>query len=724
MDSARAQSNLLLVLANVRRFIGYDLSAPVEAEMLIDYTGIDPDSPIAMAAWTPRQIPDKVRIAQRRAVVLRVKDRARFERTLERIQRSIGSVPKLTDNVAVGARAIPILPALLPLTAQVALADPSEPSGPAKSRSVLTYSNVGEREWNGLRIKTFEHGWINSEWYVEHAWSHLVYFGDTAVITSDLSTLRDLLVNATANNAQLLADNPEFRQAIENRGDAVYFSDLNAVFADFTEATEKPPVKVSERGSLKFSSFAWENSQQLVFAESEWSKSFVPFNPKELSAPRDLLPASTIAYLLTQADVPNLWSMWLKDAFKDAPAAELPNLGGLKVTEELLEELGPECGVAVLEFPNFGDLSGGHWVAFCKLKSNKLADALALAKPANGAGPGQTELKLGDESYFVSARNGFLVISNQAKALVTPDSKTNLATTRDYSRSADKVPGNIVAFGGYNLEAAIAAAEATIKPRSERDTFLANVVFSLAGAFHSQNLHATATAGTVSARSSVAMDREGRYGLADFSHLPRGTNITYAVIEAGGQRIMDHNRVSRLVLRVRAKAPGPIDNIKDDIKTSEQVVEQKSATELLLTVAARHPAVEKSLQLPIRNPELAEYLRATSEFAADKKEVIDQAKAIAGNDRDAWSVAKKLAEWTHKNLEWKYVVSADAVQTLATREADCSEFSELYIGMARSLGLPARMVSGLAYSGGSFGGHAWVEVWIGKWIELDPTWGT
>jgi Flp pilus assembly protein TadD len=40
------------------------------------------------------------------------------------------------------------------------------------------------------------------------------------------------------------------------------------------------------------------------------------------------------------------------------------------------------------------------------------------------------------------------------------------------------------------------------------------------------------------------------------------------------------------------------------------------------------------------------------------------------------------------------------------------------------LGLPARIVSGLAYSGDTFGGHAWVEVWAGRWIELDPTWGT
>ncbi|MGH9428259.1 MAG: transglutaminase domain-containing protein, partial [Terriglobia bacterium] len=67
---------------------------------------------------------------------------------------------------------------------------------------------------------------------------------------------------------------------------------------------------------------------------------------------------------------------------------------------------------------------------------------------------------------------------------------------------------------------------------------------------------------------------------------------------------------------------------------------------------------------------------------------------------------------------------ATAEQTLATLEADCLEFSQLYVAMARSLGLPARMVSGLAYSGTTFGGHAWVEVYVGDWIELDPTWGT
>ncbi len=286
----------------------------------------------------------------------------------------------------------------------------------------------------------------------------------------------------------------------------------------------------------------------------------------------------------------------------------------------------------------------------------------------------------------------------------------------------DKVPSGIVAFGGYNLKAAIAAANQI--PVEGTQAFAANLLGSVASAFHSQNFYATASAGAVEAHSSVAMVREGRYPVADFAMLSRGSNITFATLEPVGIPITDQNRLSSLVLKVHSKAPGPIEYIRDDIKTVEQTVEQKSAQELLLTIAARRSSLEKAIELPVKDAEFAQYLKAMTEFAADNEDVKKKAKEIAGTDRDAWNVARKLAGWTFKNIEWKYVASADAAQTLATREADCSEFSTLFVAMARSLGLPARMVTGLAYSGNSFGGHAWVEVWIGKWIELDPTWGT
>jgi Flp pilus assembly protein TadD len=661
--------------------------------------------------------------------VLRVKDRARFERVVARVQNYAGSFTNLTDIAAIGTRITPALPAVIPLSAQLVLTpDTSKPDKPSKPRTgtLLQYNVMADKEWNGLRVRTIEHTWLNSSWTIESATTHIAYLGDLAIIAPDLSTLRDLLATANGPSDRQLTDNPEFRQTVqnENQGDVVYFSDLKAVFAEATDKDKNSKAKASERGALKFSSSSWENSHQFVFDENEWSKPLLPFQAKELTAPRELLPSSTIAYFLTKVDVPALWETSSKEIFSTLELAALPAFVAPDFKKDVLAELGPECGVVLLESPTMETFSTATITAFCKLKSTKLTEALKAGKLFSNVGPTAdvAELKLGNDSFFFATRNGFLVVSNHAKGITALDGKTSLATTRDYSRSVEKVPAGVVAFGGYNLEAAIAGVNSSVLEGPQKG--LVNFLFSVTRAFHSQNFYATASAGVINAHSSVAMDREGRYPVANFADLRRGTNITFAVVEPSGVPIADQNRTSSLVVKMRAKAPGPVDNIKDDIKTADQSVEVKSPTELVVSVSARRSGPNQAIQLPVKDPSLAEFLKATPEFAADKQEVIDQARQIAGKDRDAWSVARKLSDWTHKNLEWKLVASADPVATLATREADCSEFSALFVGMARSLGLPARTVSGLAYSGSSFGGHAWVEVWVGKWIELDPTWGT
>src|SRR6185503_16490340 len=98
------------------------------------------------------------------------------------------------------------------------------------------------------------------------------------------------------------------------------------------------------------------------------------------------------------------------------------------------------------------------------------------------------------------------------------------------------------------------------------------------------------------------------------SYLPRATNITYATIQPHGMPILDQNRLSDIVLKVRAKAPGPIDSIRDDIKLETQKVEQKSPNELVVTVAARRNVADKKIELPVTNPELATFLKATGEI--------------------------------------------------------------------------------------------------------------
>jgi tetratricopeptide (TPR) repeat protein len=723
MESPRSQASLVLMLTNIRKLMSQTLSAPIDADELIDYSGIDADAPIALGSWTAQNARDGIASAERKAIVLRVKDHARFERNLDNIQRAGGGSKTLTDAVGALSRAIAALPAGIPLIAQAILSlEPAKPS--TRAFTVLHYSFLADKEWNGLKLRVIENRSASSDWTINSDITYIAYLGDTAILAPDLASLRDVLTNASAKDERkLLADNSEFREAIDSGGDIVYFSDIKAVFAQPGDTVD-PAVKVNERGALKLSSLAWENSHQLAFTESDWAKPLLPFQPKELAASRELLPASTIGYLLVKVDLPALWSSPSWGIGTESEAKALPLLWALDFKQEVLPDLGPECGAALTALPDLGDLDTATWAVFCKLKSNKLSEALTAGRLLRGVGPTTdvAEVKLDGSSYFVTTRNGFLVVSNSAHTLAAFDGKTNLASTRDYSRSVEKVPNGIVAFGGYNLEAAVAAvAKGELAGMRGQ---IADVLFSFANAFHSQNFYATATAGSVEAHSSVSMDREGRYAVADFSSLPKGGGITYALVEPHGVPITDQERLSNLVLRVRAKAPGPIDNIRDNIKTAAQTVEQKSATELLVSVAARTAATEKTIQLPVKDPELASYLKATPEFASDKKEVIDQARQIAGDDRDAWSVARKLAAWTNKNLEWKVVISADPVETLATREADCSEFSSLFIAMARSLGLPARMVTGLAYNGSSFGGHAWVEVWAGRWIELDPTWGT
>ena len=58
----------------------------------------------------------------------------------------------------------------------------------------------------------------------------------------------------------------------------------------------------------------------------------------------------------------------------------------------------------------------------------------------------------------------------------------------------------------------------------------------------------------------------------------------------------------------------------------------------------------------------------------------------------------------------------------------CQDYTHVLLSMLRSLGIPARYVSGYHSSGNGVVGeiiqgesHAWVEVWLGQWSPIDPT---
>jgi hypothetical protein len=69
------------------------------------------------------------------------------------------------------------------------------------------------------------------------------------------------------------------------------------------------------------------------------------------------------------------------------------------------------------------------------------------------------------------------------------------------------------------------------------------------------------------------------------------------------------------------------------------------------------------------------------------------------------------------------VTIPSATQVLESRSGDCNEHTQLFVALARAAGIPARAAAGLAHVGGKFYYHAWPEVFVGKWVAVDPTFG-
>jgi transglutaminase-like putative cysteine protease len=64
-------------------------------------------------------------------------------------------------------------------------------------------------------------------------------------------------------------------------------------------------------------------------------------------------------------------------------------------------------------------------------------------------------------------------------------------------------------------------------------------------------------------------------------------------------------------------------------------------------------------------------------------------------------------------------------EALSLGRGVCQDFAHLFLGACRSLGIPARYVSGYINGPGELATHAWCQVWAGGagWIDVDPTRG-
>ncbi len=128
---------------------------------------------------------------------------------------------------------------------------------------------------------------------------------------------------------------------------------------------------------------------------------------------------------------------------------------------------------------------------------------------------------------------------------------------------------------------------------------------------------------------------------------------------------------------------------------------------------------------PITDEEFAQWLKPSPFIQSDDPRIVEKAKEIIGDEKNAFRAASLLCQWVHDNVRKQYSAAlSNALDVLDSMEGDCTEHSVLFVALARAAGIPAKEVAGLVYTAPEkkpgFYFHQWATVYVGKWLDMDP----
>ncbi|MBW2992332.1 transglutaminase-like domain-containing protein [Candidatus Woesearchaeota archaeon] len=154
--------------------------------------------------------------------------------------------------------------------------------------------------------------------------------------------------------------------------------------------------------------------------------------------------------------------------------------------------------------------------------------------------------------------------------------------------------------------------------------------------------------------------------------------------------------------------------------------------EILTTINRKK--VREKVDFPVKNlsSQFEIYAKATENIDSNDPEIVAIASSLAEGEDDLYVVVNKLVSWIKDNINYSLdtltaEVSQPASWVIKNRYGVCDEITSLFIAMGRSLGIPIKFISGMAYTNynnlNDWGPHAWAEVYypgIG-WVAYDIT---
>lgn len=133
--------------------------------------------------------------------------------------------------------------------------------------------------------------------------------------------------------------------------------------------------------------------------------------------------------------------------------------------------------------------------------------------------------------------------------------------------------------------------------------------------------------------------------------------------------------------------------------------------------------------------DVAKFLEPADIIDSDDPRVVSKASELAAGETDYYSVVFRIADWTKENVDYdlstlNQKTSQKASWVLARKDGVCDEITSLFIALLRAVGIPAKFVSGIAYTESpefprNWGAHGWAEVYFPGvgWVPYDVTYG-
>ena len=160
------------------------------------------------------------------------------------------------------------------------------------------------------------------------------------------------------------------------------------------------------------------------------------------------------------------------------------------------------------------------------------------------------------------------------------------------------------------------------------------------------------------------------------------------------------------------------------MSNTRQKLEVQTVQSGRLSIQVPSVVAEDCLDLPIQNAE-DDFLDASAYIQTSHPDIQVKAKEILGSETNSWRAAESLCRWVYESITDKKISGGfgASLTVLQSLSGDCTEHTVLFIALARAVGIPARICSGIVFSKDAFYYHFWPEVYVGRWVQMDPTLG-